>query len=207
MKTNAKFWDKVAQKYAADPIADQAAYEHKLKETQKRYTRDSQLFEFGCGTGSTALYHAPNVKSVTAIDISSQMIGIAKDKQAAAGIENVEFLVDTLDTYQREPASFDMVMAHSILHLLEDPEMAIHKAYALLKPGGYFVSSTACLKHANPLIRIMIPLMQLIGKAPYVNSFSKPQLKTWHEAAGFEFDYVWHSKKSKMVQFVIAKKS
>lgn len=202
----AKFWNKAARKYAASKIGDPEAYAHKLAQTAQYYSADSALLEFGCGTGSTALHHAPHVASITAIDISPEMIAIAKEKQAAAGITNIDFRVGDLDAIPRELGQYDMVMAHSILHLIEDPKGAIARFHQVLKPGGYLVSSTACLKSGGALFSLLVPVMQFLGLAPYVNLFTKDTLKTWHEEAGFELSYVWHSDKAKMVRFLIAKK-
>ena len=51
MIEQAKFWDKAATKYAADPIKDMAAYTYTLERTRS-YLRDSDtMLEIGCGTG------------------------------------------------------------------------------------------------------------------------------------------------------------
>ena len=83
-KTNEGFWDRIAAKYARQPIADQAAYEHKLEVTQKYLTSDTKLFEFGCGTGSTAIIHATKVAHIVAIDVSENMLAIAREKAMKA---------------------------------------------------------------------------------------------------------------------------
>ena len=139
------FWDARAQGYAKSPVGDEEAYKEKLATTQRYFDADSQVVEFGCGTGTTAIHHAPFVQRIVATDISSNMIEIARQKAVAADITNVEFHCTALEDFEAEDASFDVVMAHSILHLLEDPEQAIKLSYRLLKPGGVFVTSTACL--------------------------------------------------------------
>ena len=48
------FWNRIAKKYAASPISDEAAYKHKLELTQARMTPETEALEFGCGTGGTA---------------------------------------------------------------------------------------------------------------------------------------------------------
>ncbi len=50
-----------------------------------------EVLEFGCGTGTTAITHAPYVKHIRAIDISSNMIEIAQRKADAKNIKNVTF--------------------------------------------------------------------------------------------------------------------
>ena len=78
MNDEARFWDKRAEKYAQRPVADQAAYEKKLEITRRYFNPDSVVLEIGCGTGSTALAHAPYVGHILATDISPNMIGIAR---------------------------------------------------------------------------------------------------------------------------------
>ncbi len=51
----ARFWDRIAVKYAADPIADPAGYETTLRRVQDLLTTDQDVLEIGCGTGTTAL--------------------------------------------------------------------------------------------------------------------------------------------------------
>ena len=68
-----KFWDKIADHYSKQPIADEAAYQKKLQVTQAYFQPEMEVLEIGCGTGSTALIHAPYVKHIRAIDFSANM--------------------------------------------------------------------------------------------------------------------------------------
>ena len=74
MSSGFGFWNRIARRYARQPVADQAAYEHKLAVTQGYLRPEMELVEIGCGTGSTALVHAPRVRHITAFDGSSAMI-------------------------------------------------------------------------------------------------------------------------------------
>ena len=62
-----------------------------------------------------------------------------------------------------------MVLALNLLHLLPDRPAALAKIHRLLKPGGLFISSTACLADRMWFLRPVIPVMQWLGKAPYVS--------------------------------------
>ncbi len=62
----AKFWDKIAERYAKSSIADEATYQKKLQITREYLNPDSEELEIGCGTGSTAILHAPYVKHIHA---------------------------------------------------------------------------------------------------------------------------------------------
>ena len=57
MTQAAQFWDKVADKYSKQPIADEAAYQQKLAVTRNYFRPDMEVLEIGCGTGSNG--HPP----------------------------------------------------------------------------------------------------------------------------------------------------
>ncbi|MGB0734134.1 MAG: class I SAM-dependent methyltransferase, partial [Pontibacterium sp.] len=122
MITATTFWDKIADKYAKHPIKDMAAYEHKLAKTREYFTPNAQVLEFGCGTGSTALLHAPYVKAYRAIDISPRMIDIAKSKPLPAEPCALSFETSSLEALDASPETYDAILGLSILHLLEDPD-------------------------------------------------------------------------------------
>lgn len=199
---NAKFWDKIADKYAKDPIADMASYEHKLQRTQSYFTPDMSVFEIACGTGSTAILHAPHVGSYHATDISDRMIEIARAKDAP---ENLTFEVADFETAPIAPESYDMVQAHSVLHLLADPKAAIEKTFAVLKPGGLFVSSTTCVGDVWWL-KLIAPIGRALGKFPHISWFSEEDLRDMIENAGFEIIEDWRPKGKIKALFLIAKK-
>ena len=88
-KRSLLFWDLMAKGYAKSPIANEAAYQHKLEKTREYLHPETELFEFGCGTGSTAITHAPLVRHILATDGSVKMIQLAQDKADVAGIEKI----------------------------------------------------------------------------------------------------------------------
>lgn len=205
MTKNARFWDRMAAKYARKPIADEAAYERKLSVTREYLTPDSMVLEIGCGTGGTAILHAPYVRQIRATDISGEMLSIARDKAAVAGVANVTFEQSAAEDITAAEQSLDAVLALSILHLLKDPAAAIVNAHRWLKPGGVLVSSTACLADMNPVFRIILPVGRVFGAIPYVNFFSEDDLKAMLRSAGFLIDHEWRPAKDKAA-FIIAKK-
>ena len=199
-----EFWDARAEGYAKSSVGNEEVYKEKLEATQRYFDADSQVFEFGCGTGSTALHHAPFVQKIVATDISSNMIEIARRKALEANITNVEFQCSALEDFKAVDASFDVVMAHSILHLLEDPEQAIKLSYRLLKPGGVFITSTACLGDSFSHWRILLAVGKFFHKVPYVNVLKRDTLNRYLGDAGFEVALKWNRKKQ--AAFIILKK-
>ena len=207
MPSKAKFWDKIAEKYSKQPISNQKAYEIKLDLTREYFTPDSKVLEFGCGTGSTALLHAPYVKQIDAIDVSPEMIRIAREKLEPADIENVRFDVADMDGFQVQPGSYDAVLGLNILHLLDNRMAAMGRVYEALKPGGHFISSTMCLRE-KLLFRLMeplFPLMHTLGQWPRVRRFTAGQLQKDIEEIGFKTVHYWQPGKGPVL-FIVGQK-
>lgn len=183
---DARFWDRIARKYATDPIADVAGYERTLARTRHYLKSDHTALEVGCGTGTTALRLAPFVERLVATDISGEMITIARCKAKAEGRDNIVFDVATPDKAPWPDETFDVALGFNVLHLVAARQAALAGIHRLLKPGGVFISKTPCLKEMNPLFRIALPAMQLVGKAPYVAFLSADDLQREIAAAGFE---------------------
>ncbi len=200
-----KFWDKIAEKYSKQPIADEAAYQKKLAVTRDYFRPDMDVLEIGCGTGSTAILHAPYVKHIRAIDFSANMIAIARDKTEAENIQNVIFEQATIDDLDIPNQSLDAVLGLSILHLLEDTEGAIARVYKMLKAGGIFVTSTVCIGDNMSWFKLIAPIGRFLGFFPFVAVLTTQELTDSLTQAGFELDYQWQPGKGKAM-FIVAKK-
>jgi len=190
------FWNKRADKYSRRPISDEATYEKKLDVTREYFEADMEVLEIGCGTGSTAVAHAPYVGNIRGTDLSTRMIEIARDKAKAAGIDNVTFDASSVDGLNMPDSSVDAVLAHNLLHLLDDKDQAIADIHRMLRPGGLFISSTACIGDMMLPLRLIIPVGRFLRLFPLVKVFSVAELKDSLKNAGFEFAYEWQPKKS-----------
>ncbi len=183
---DARFWDRLAPKYAKKPVPDEQAYRRTLERVRAHLTTDARVLEVGCGTGTTALKLGPYAKEFVASDLSGQMISIACEKARVAGSENVRFKTGTLDDVTLGLESFDVVLAFNLLHLLADVPAAIQRVGELVKPRGLFISKTPCVGEDGLLIRGIIPLLRVLGKAPFVNYVKKDSLCASIADAGFE---------------------
>jgi len=206
MSDPAKFWDWIAKRYAKKPVADEAAYQKKLQVTRGYLRPDMEVLEFGCGTGSTAIAHAPYVKHIQSIDISSKMLEIARKQISENGVTNVSFEQAGIDEFTAPNQSFDAVLGLSILHLLDDREAAIAKVHNMLKSSGVFVSSTACLGGSNPFLPVILRIGRFLGVLPSVQFFTVQELEDNLTAAGFQIDHQWQPGKDKAV-FIVARKT
>lgn len=206
MTASSRFWDRIADKYSRDPIADEAAYQRKLEVTRALFRPDMDVLEIGCGTGSTALIHAPHVRSITALDFSERMLEIARNKGAASGVDNIHFQWGDAAALEQPDNRYDMVMAMSLLHLLADPDATIRKAHAMLKPDGYFVTSTACLGDWMAWMRPIAPVGKAFGLLPELKVMTASDLVGKLEGAGFSIVHRWEPNRKAAI-FLIGRKS
>jgi len=207
MDQSTKFWDKIAERYSRQRIADEATYKKKLQVTREYLQPGMEVLEFGCGTGSTAITHAPYVKHIHAIDISSKMIEIAQGKADAEKVTNVTFEQSTIEEISVSDQTLDAVLGLSILHLLDNKEEVIAKVHRMLKPGGIFVTSTACIGDTMMrFLKFIVPIGKFSGLMPLVKVFTTNELEDSLTDADFEIDYQWQPGKGKAV-FIVAKKA
>ena len=202
--TNAQFWDRVAPGYSKKPVTDTESYARKLAATQALMQPNMKILEFGCGTGSTALEHAPHVAHIEATDVSAEMIAIGRNKANSAGIDNINFTRASVEEFD-ESTKYDMVLALNLIHLLKGRKAVLAKIHRLLKPGGLFVSSTVCLRDRMWYLRPVIPMLQWLGQAPYVEFLRANDVINEVEVAGFESQEHWtHGRANNL--FLIARK-
>jgi len=205
VKSN-KVWDRFANRYAKSPVSDEEAYQKKLEITRQYLGPEMQVLEFGCGTGSTAIVHAPLVKHILAIDVSEKMLNFGREKSEAANIDNISFELSGIENFESEGKKFDVIMGHSILHLLEDRDLVISKVFSLLKPGGVFISSTICMGDGYRIEKLILPIGKFFGLLPLVQFFGVKDLETSIKSAGYEIIHQWQPNSDSAV-FIVAKKN
>lgn len=203
--TDAAFWDRIAPRYARQPISDQNAYEATLARV-KTYLSDRQTaLELGCGTGSTALILAPFVKEYEGTDISGGMIDIALEKAWGASMPNVSFRTAGVDPADHKGKTPDTVLAFNLLHLVPDAEATLAMVHDLLPEGGLFISKTPCIG-AKWYYRPLVRAMQMMGKAPFVRFLKVSELDHMMVAAGFEIVETGLFPPSTPSRFIVARK-
>jgi ubiquinone/menaquinone biosynthesis C-methylase UbiE len=95
----------------------------------------SLVADIGCGTGSLSTLLAESGSSICGLDISSEMIAIARNKAENAGV-SATFIRGDAAAPPLSQASFDVVVARHVLWAMADPADALSSWVALLKPDG-----------------------------------------------------------------------
>jgi len=117
----ARYWDKEAESYNKEVEKHRDRY-YKLVECILDLTapkKSDVIMEIGAGTGVVSLLLAPKVKKIIAVDISKEMLRIAKERAKEAGIHNIEFMMGTF----HEPniaEKVDIIVTIDSLHCTSD---------------------------------------------------------------------------------------
>jgi ubiquinone/menaquinone biosynthesis C-methylase UbiE len=93
--------------------------------------------EFGCGTGLISMNLAPHVKSIMAVDSSSQMIAVLKDKLRKQGPTTITpHYLDPQEDRWPPDATFDLIFSGMVLHHIEDVDKLLMQFHGALDAGG-----------------------------------------------------------------------
>ncbi len=208
MSDLAAFWDGIADRYVAKPVADQAAYAFTLERTRAHLRPEDRALELGAGSGATALALAPSVKHITATDVSTRMIELGRDRARAEGVKNVDFAIAEALEAPGLAGGYDVILAYNLLHLVPDLGKTLAFAHRNLKTGGRFISKTRCrpgiVRHL--LTSAVVGVMRALGKAPFVRFMTVEELDAAIEAAGFKIVETFDRPKSPPAHFVVAEK-
>ena len=140
------FWDKQAKRFDDSQKQFEPASKELIARTKEYLNANDNVLDFGCATGTKTLELADGIKHIHGLDFSAEMISAATKKKNKENVTNISFSQGTIFNNDLEKASFEKIIAYSIIHLLEDSEKVIQRIYELLKPGGLFISETACFR-------------------------------------------------------------
>ena len=101
-----------------------------------RLTGEERVLDIGCGAGHTALAVAPGAASVTAVDLTREMLEVAAALARERGITNITFEPADVSALPFPDATFDIVTSRYSAHHYGAPEKALAEAARVLRPGG-----------------------------------------------------------------------
>lgn len=131
-----------------------------------------RLLDIGTGTGRALEVLGPNVDVGVGIDVSREMLALARANLENAGLQNCRVRYADLNELPFVNESFDAVMIHHVLRFVDDPKKALREAARVMAPGAHIV---------------IIDLARIDAKGTDTRNglgFSDAELGAWFQAAG-----------------------
>ena len=166
---NAARWDEISALYVSDTDVEAAI----LKAAGRGPFR--RLVDLGSGTGRMLTLLGPHAQAALGLDLSHQMLNLARNRVTEAGLELCELRHGDIVSTRLPPESADLVVVHQVLHYLADPAAAVREAGRLVSAGGRLIIADFA-PHGLEFLREQHQHRRL--------GFAEPEMARWLADAG-----------------------
>ena len=168
---NAARWDEIRSLHVAEDAVEQAILKAAGPGPYRR------LVDLGSGTGKMLALLAPHAERAVGLDLSQQMLNIARSHLSELGLTGVELRHGDIFKTGLPAATADLVVVHQVLHYLSDPAAAVTEAGRLVAPGGKLLIVDFA-PHDHEFLRASHQHRRL--------GFTDAEMARWLSAAGLE---------------------
>jgi len=177
-------WDKFAKHYSGfitRTLAD--AYAELYRQIKADVDGVDSVLEVATGPGLIAFEISDIVNHLDAVDLSAQMIAVAKEVQRQKGMQNINFACCDAYNLPFADGKFDRVIASNLLHLLKEPNVALMEMKRVLKDGGKIILPTFC--HGESFKSRFISFFMSLSGFKAENKWSVVEYEQHFSAQGF----------------------